>query len=117
MDIEDREKTVVTKPADIRSNRDDTFTGHLEQNPNLGKTIPDSNAGGGHRGARMRYGNDEVKPDLMNEDAKWKEEKTTQRDWDSDKELTYESACRPERQLLNACYSDHKDNKGMCNEL
>ena len=65
-DTADRETTLTTKSMDIRTNR-----GEPEHNVNIGKTIPDSKEGGGHRGVRMRYGNDEVKPDLMNEDAKW----------------------------------------------
>ena len=64
----------------------------------------------------MRYGNDEVKPDLMNEDAKWQENKMTSRDWDSDKELSFQNACRPERQLYEACLSDNKGNEGLCDQ-
>ena len=33
--------------------------------------LPSAGTGGGHRGEFKRYGNDEVKPDNMNEDAKW----------------------------------------------
>ncbi|CDW91209.1 UNKNOWN [Stylonychia lemnae] len=84
---------------------------------NIGKVMPDSTSGGGHRGVLYRYGNDEMKPDIMNEDAKMHENKMTQRQWDSDKELSFENACREEKQLLNNCHSDNKTNREMCKEL
>ncbi len=37
--------------------------------------LPSARTGGGHRGATMRFGNDEIKPNDMKEDAKWKEDR------------------------------------------
>ena len=56
----------------------------------------------------MRFGNDEVKPNDMNEDTKEKYDKSDPRA-ESDHQ-DYNTACKDERNLLYDCLADNKSN-------
>lgn len=116
-DILNRDVTLTTRLLSEDTHREVDFKGLRLNHSDLNKVLAEPNTGGGHRGTRMRYGNDEVKPNIMNEEGKWIEEKTYSRVWPKDKDITYTNACQPERQLLRACLSDNVDNRSLCNEI
>ena len=60
----------------------------------------------------MRFGNDEVKPNDMNEDQKLHAGKQDYRMQDDD--ATYKSACRYERNILYNCLNDNSTNIAQC---
>lgn len=57
--------------------------------------VSSARTGGGHRGATMRFGNDEVKPNDMKEDSKMKEDSSGYSDVDPD--YNRENACGSEK--------------------
>ena len=86
--------SVVTPPEERLKQTGQTTIGGFQQYQSQGK-LPSSRTGGGHRGATMRFGNDEIKPNDMKEDAKWRDDRVSQSDVDVD---TYrENACRVEK--------------------
>ena len=60
----------------------------------------------------MRFGNDEIKPNDMKEDAKWKEDKAGNASYDSD--INQQNACSSEQQVFYNCLNDKKDNIDLC---
>ena len=59
--------------------------------------LPSSGTGGGHRGEFQRFGNDEVKPNNMNEDAKWNDRNIENADrTDGVSDMTQQNACKEE---------------------
>ena len=113
------EETIVSDQPGSESHRSGTDLPSNESNEfvPLGGSgqLPSSRSGGGHRGAFMRYGNDEVKPDDMNIDAFTNEDRMEVKDY-TGKETTFENACALENRLYSNCLNDHKDNKDMCSE-
>ncbi len=65
---------LVTPPQERLQNTGQTTLGGLN-NYELQGNLPSARTGGGHRGATRRFGNDEIKPNDMKEDGKWKENK------------------------------------------
>ena len=63
----------------------------------------------------MRFGNDEVKPGDMNEDASPREDRTRQ--VAEPAKITNENACKDERQLLYNCLNDNKSNIDACQDV
>ena len=75
----DEEATLITRPTERITQTNQTNLGG-EDNYNVQGKIPSSRTGGGHRGAFMRFGNDEIKPNDMKEDAQAKESRAEQSD-------------------------------------
>ncbi len=88
------EATLVTKPQQAMTQTHPTTLGGYNNYEGQGK-IPSSRTGGGHRGTTMRFGNDEIKPNDMKEDAKLKEDKAVVADTAAD--INYDNACRLEK--------------------
>ena len=63
----------------------------------------------------MRFGNDEIKPNDMKEDAKWKEDRAGS-GGSYDSEINQQNACRSEQQVFYNCLNDKKDNIDLCQE-
>ena len=62
----------------------------------------------------MRFGNDEVKPNDMKEDAKLRDNKIEQTDTDPD--VNQQNACRNEQQMLYNCINDNREDIDLCQE-
>ena len=60
----------------------------------------------------MRFGNDEIKPNDMKEDAKWRDDRVSQSDFDVD--VHRDNACGVEKQMFYNCLNDNKDNIDAC---
>eukprot|EP00347_Sterkiella_histriomuscorum_P010139 403377452 len=115
IDPNDKDTSIMTKESARRRYQTNlTFGDPEKQHP--GELFNDPLEGGGHKGATHKYGNDEMKPDTMNEDAKIHEPITSQRMWDNDKDVTFQDACRFEKQLSLNCHQDNKNNQNLCKE-
>ena len=62
----------------------------------------------------MRFGNDEIKPNDMKEDAKSRDDHVSQTDFDVDEH--HDNACRDESQMFYNCLNDNKDNIDACQQ-
>ncbi len=115
--LTDTKETLVSTPeSDQYPKREGILELNTERKKGLGKVLQEPNTGGGHRGATMRYGNDAIKPDTMNQEAKVFDGKQQQQDFSAG-ELTYDNACEPEKQLLKACIKDNQDHISKCVEV
>ena len=65
------EEALLITPPNQRIGDRGQITQGLDSKNTMQNVLPSAGTGGGHRGEFKRYGNDEVKPDNMNEDAKW----------------------------------------------
>ena len=106
------EQALLTTPPDERvSNMGQTKVGLSDQYQLQGKHQA-SRTGGGHRGTFQRFGNDEVKPDDMKQEALWNDSPSDVADRSAG--IHKKNACKNEQQFFYNCLNDNKKDIDIC---